>query len=63
MESSLSVAGLGLVILLLSHFEAGLWADESMDGVEPNAVEWLKSAGVRYLQGSCVGTESRQERC
>ena len=49
MESGLSIAGLGLVIVLLSLFQAGLWADESMDGVKPNTFEWAQKRGRQVL--------------
>lgn len=54
MESGLSIAGVGLIIVLVSLFEAGLWADESMDGVEANTFEWAQKRGrqvpARFLR-------------
>lgn len=45
MESGLSIAGIGLVLLLFSLFQSALWADESMEGVEPNTFEWAQKRG------------------
>lgn len=45
MESGLSIAGVGLVVLLFSLFQSGMWADESMEGVEPNTFEWAQKRG------------------
>lgn len=54
MESGLSIAGVGLIVLLYSLFLAGLWADESMDNVDANTVEWAQKRGrqvpARFLQ-------------
>lgn len=44
-ESGLSIAGVGLVLLLFSLFQSGMWADESMEGVEPNTFEWARKQG------------------
>lgn len=54
MESGLSIVGVGLIIVLYSLFQAGLWADESMEGVEAHTVEWAQKRGrqvpARFLR-------------
>lgn len=48
-EGSLTIAGVGLIVLLYSILQAALWADESIHGVEPNSFEWARQRSRQGL--------------